>query len=368
MQAEFFEALRQNDANAIINFKKKYGFINFQKGSDNYMNNQIASAVSQVSDLNLLEALVTYGYDVNFRGHREYEQIILKKALGKEDIDLIKLCLNNGGKVQNLMHNIIRAGNVEVIALCLKSEQDAMQLRSLANSVLPCTLSGQYVPQTACEMWPADHERKFVEITKLLIAHGANIDDCIGHTQHTLLIEACSRGHLDLVRALVNDCGADINCVTDDTGPLHAAIDNAMIKVVTYLLEQPNIDVNQQALSTLESPLHVASRNGDVYFVEMLLDKGANKSAYNLKGEYPCDLIQMPAGYIYKILAVDSLVSVEEKLTIYEHKLTQSLENRLPQLDSKITELIGKLDDNVTRMQKRIDEMSENCKKMSRNC
>ena len=86
---------------------------------------------------------------------------------------------------------------------------------------------------------------------------------------------------LRFVKFLVS-CGADVNCVTVNTGPLHAAINSGSLDVLKYLLGQSNIDVNQQTLSTFESPLHIAYRKGDVRFIEILLNKGASKSVYNL--------------------------------------------------------------------------------------
>ena len=279
------------------------------------------------------------------------------------DSEIIKFCLYNRGSVQNNdVGNIMRKGDKEILELWLKSEQDEKKLKTFVDSAL------QYI---------FDGSKKYdlVEITKLLSANGANMDvvyQCKRYPEseaHTLLIEACKQGHISLVRTLLTECVADVNCVTTDNGPLHAAIKSTSIDIVTFLLAQPKIDVNQQILSTLEAPLHVASKLGDVRFVKMLLDKGANKNIYNLKGQYPCDVAHESVGkYYHKLLVVDSLVSVEERLIIFEHKLTQSLEYRLPQLDLKITELIRKYEDNEIRMQKRIDEMfeklQENEKKM----
>ena len=275
------------------------------------------------------------------------------------DCEIIKFCLYNRGSVQdNDVGNIMRKGDKEIIELWLKSEQDEKKLKLLVDSAL------QYI---------FDGSKKYdlVEITELLSANGANMDvvyQCnrySGNGAHTLIIEACIQGNISLVRTLLTDCAADVNCVTADNGPLHAAIKSISIDIVRYLLDQPKIDVNQQILSTFETPLHVASKLGDVRFVKMLLDKGANKKIYYLKGQYPCDVVHESVGkYYHKILAVDTLVSVEEKLIIYEHKLMQSLEDRLPQLDLKISELTEKYENIVTRMQKRIDEM---CEKLQEN-
>ena len=322
---KFVEALRLNDIGAVLICDKKYGLVNFFDSSGSYKHYDVSVAVSQVSDRIMLLTLITSGYNVN---GREYDNsTIFSRVIESEDLELIKLCLNNGGNIyheqhpQDVLFKIISTGNKDIIESCLKSEQDKAKLLPLVNRALQYIFYIEQVPNTASDTWLADYQKNFLDITKLLLAHGANIDvtyQCYNdlenkYLEYTVLIDACTRGNVALVRALIIDCGADINRVTADTGPLHASINSLMIDVVRYLLDQPNIDFNQQILSTLDSPLHVASKKGDVRFIELLLDKGANKCIYNLMGQYPCDVAHESVGkYFHKILAVDSLVSVEE--------------------------------------------------------
>ena len=350
---KFVGLVRLNDVDALRKHKVTYGSIDFSNCTP-ASKFEVHNVVLRVTDRNMLLALITNGYDVNLSSGDNFKSSLFYKALEKEDIELITLCLQNGGDIHNIgaegvITIFLQTGNSEIVEQCLKGEQDAEKLLSFVKKILLDTIE-LYAQKSILETWSAHDNKKYMEIIKLSTAHGANMNCTYcdrNNKQSTPLIGACIKSNIDLVRFLIN-CGADINYVTMETGPLHAAINSGSVKIVEYLLDQPNIDVNQQTSTALESPLHVASRKGNVRFIEMLLDKGANKSAYNLEGEYPYNVMaKKSADYIYKILALDSLTPAEEISLILEVK---KLKESILQIQNKYDEILEKLQKNDNKL------------------
>ena len=96
-----------------------------------------------------------------------------------------------------------------------------------------------------------------------------NLTDNEGNTP---LTKACYEGKYDTAELLLQK-GADINAMGQSQGPLQAAIKSKNNNLVTFLLNQANIDVNRQTTARYTTALHVACEINDKEIVELLLTK-----------------------------------------------------------------------------------------------
>jgi len=116
-----------------------------------------------------------------------------------------------------------------------------------------------------------------VELVCLLLSHGANVD-ALDARNRTPLHIACYRLHA-IVRALI-EAGADVNA-KDIHGrtPLHEAAEAGRIDVLQLLLNA-GADVNASDKYG-RTPLHTACECGKATTVHLLLDHGADPNARN---------------------------------------------------------------------------------------
>lgn len=99
----------------------------------------------------------------------------------------------------------------------------------------------------------------------------------------TPLHEACIKGDLKRVKALVEQ-GHELN-PRDNAGwvPLHEACNHGHSEIVEYLIEQ-GADVNYRGLKGM-TPLHDAATNGHLDIIRALMSNGANVTALTDTGE-----------------------------------------------------------------------------------
>uniref|UniRef100_A0A8B9TBD0 K Homology domain-containing protein n=1 Tax=Anas platyrhynchos TaxID=8839 RepID=A0A8B9TBD0_ANAPL len=116
----------------------------------------------------------------------------------------------------------------------------------------------------------------FVDIVKVLLKAGANIED---HNEngHTPLMEAASDGHVEVARLLL-DSGAQVNMPADSfESPLTLAACGGHVELAALLIERgANLEeVNDEGYT----PLMEAAREGHEEMVALLLAQGANINA-----------------------------------------------------------------------------------------
>jgi ankyrin repeat protein len=111
------------------------------------------------------------------------------------------------------------------------------------------------------------------EIWHLLSEKGGDLTD--GELS-TLLSTACKLGHYEVVQLLLG-VGANVNHQVDPDGssPLHDAVRESQERIVNFLLEQKDININQ-ANAAGESALFIACQRGNSSIVKALLDHGAD--------------------------------------------------------------------------------------------
>jgi len=119
---------------------------------------------------------------------------------------------------------------------------------------------------------------KALEVAKLLIANGADVNARAGGFRETALHRASKRGLVDVVKLLLEK-GANAKLANKGGWtPLHHAVgknrpDKAL--EVAKLLIANGVDVNARAGGFRETALHRASKRGLVDVVKLLLEKGA---------------------------------------------------------------------------------------------
>jgi len=134
-----------------------------------------------------------------------------------------------------------------------------------------------------------------LEMVKLLIEHGAEVDIGKQSGDRTPLLEAAAHGYADVAGYLISK-GADVNAEGKGLTPLLAASAGGLVnfgppgdqaKTIRILLEN-GADVNVQDeswLKTGRTPLMYAVRRGDAELVQAFLDKGARLDLKNKDGD-----------------------------------------------------------------------------------
>ncbi|XP_025832280.1 ankyrin repeat domain-containing protein 17 isoform X2 [Agrilus planipennis] len=124
-----------------------------------------------------------------------------------------------------------------------------------------------------------------VELAKILLMHGAGINTHSNEFKETALTLACYKGHLDMVRFLL-EAGADQEHKTDEmhTALMEASMDGH-VEVARLLLDS-GAQVNMPA-DSFESPLTLAACGGHVDLAMLLIERGANIEEVNDEGYTP---------------------------------------------------------------------------------
>ncbi|MBS0654073.1 MAG: ankyrin repeat domain-containing protein, partial [Verrucomicrobia bacterium] len=129
------------------------------------------------------------------------------------------------------------------------------------------------------------------ELVRLLIEAKANIND-LDKDRDTPLHEACLTGYLQVAELLIN-AGADINAKGQfGNTPLHDASSEGHSETVKLLIQaKANVNyLNEKG----NSVLHLACREGHSDIARQLLAAGAVANGKNKKGETPFDVAKTP--------------------------------------------------------------------------
>ena len=108
--------------------------------------------------------------------------------------------------------------------------------------------------------------------------------NAVDETGHSIFHYACGRGHLDIVRACIEQ-GADLSEENGAVTPLTLAVKNGHVAVVSLLVEE-GVDVNGIDEHGKTS-LHLACRCGHVDVARELLNLGAEVRAIDKSGNTP---------------------------------------------------------------------------------
>lgn len=201
-----------------------------------------------------------HGFDVNGRLPNQREKAI-HLATHRGHLDILTLLLDRDAKINIKDMDDYRA---------IHHAADRMRLKdNLGNPIDPKL------------------EEK-MNIARLLIERGANINVNSAGQNHTPLDLAAREGDLEMVELLVNN-GANVN----NYKPLQLASQKGYLEIVTYLVEHganlndPDIEIRFDGLS----PLHEAVRGGHFDVVEYLVEQGADINATHEHYGRPINMI-----------------------------------------------------------------------------
>nr|CAD7425874.1 unnamed protein product [Timema monikensis] len=124
-----------------------------------------------------------------------------------------------------------------------------------------------------------------VGVSKILLDHGAGINTHSNEFKESALTLACYKGHLEMVRFLL-EAGADQEHKTDEmhTALMEASMDGH-VEVARLLLDS-GAQVNMPT-DSFESPLTLAACGGHVDLAMLLIERGANIEEVNDEGYTP---------------------------------------------------------------------------------
>ncbi|XP_054710914.1 ankyrin repeat domain-containing protein 17-like [Uloborus diversus] len=223
--------------------------------------------------LDLVKLLIQHGADVNAQTSQEKK---MKGAKAKnQDLSM---------KAQQEMHGTLPSivcpeGNTPLMFACAAGHEDIVKVLLDAGSHIEDHNENGHTP--LMEAASAGH----VGVAKLLVERGASINTHSNEFKESALTLACYKGHLEMVRFLL-EAGADREHKTDEmhTALMEASMDGH-VEVARLLLDS-GAQVNMPA-DSFESPLTLAACGGHVELAMLLLDRGANIEEVNDEGYTP---------------------------------------------------------------------------------
>ena len=177
------------------------------------------------------------------------------------------------------LHVAVKAGKMAMVKLLLLkgANKDALDTEKLT----PLSL--------AARCWRVD-----VDIMRVLIEHGADVNHAGGHNQRSVLHVAAGNNAVAAVHVLV-EAGAHIDA-RDDTGatPLHYAAGCFFLEAAAALCHH-GTDINARDLRQ-STPLHVAAAmagdQGTANMVDFLLRSGADETIVDEDGKAAVDVVR----------------------------------------------------------------------------
>ncbi|KAL3116323.1 hypothetical protein niasHT_002406 [Heterodera trifolii] len=126
-------------------------------------------------------------------------------------------------------------------------------------------------------------DRSQTEIVTFLVENGANINLQNGDGA-TALMYACYKGNVDIVRLLLSH-GANVELTDFEGGSLlMSAANGDSLEVCRLLVEEWAADVNQQTIQTLYTPVICAASRGHLAIVNFLIEHGADLQHADVEG------------------------------------------------------------------------------------
>lgn len=244
--------------------------------------------------VNVAKLLISYGASINTHSH-EFKESALTLACYKGQLDMVKFLLDAGAdqehKTEEMHTALMEAsmdGHVEVARLLLDSGAQVTMPADSFESPLTLAACGGHVELAMLllerganieevndegytplmEAAREGHE----EMVALLLSQGAEINAQTEETSETALTLACCGGFTEVVDFLIK-AGADISAGANT--PLMEAAQEGHLELVKYLISNAGAEINT-ATSSGDTALTYACDNGHTDVAEVLVSAGAN--------------------------------------------------------------------------------------------
>lgn len=296
----------QGLAPAINNGLTDYAELLFKAGAKTNDPNLVKAALSK-GNLDLLKLMVENGTDANLgmlpavtannlpavqmlidKGGNAAAQGLLAQAVKTKNTQMIELLIKNGANPNDAMKDAVTMGDVAIVKLLIAAGADGSKPEFLVASVAKnnAELTGLLLtsggnPESILD---ATVNAGSVNILQLLISKGVNVNN------HKYLVTAINKNNQQMAAMLVK-AGCDAGYV-DNSGNnmLHIAAKTEADKVIA-LLAQAGVKVNEPN-NAKDMPLHIAVQQGrgEVELVEEFIKAGAEINSKDGAGKTPLAL------------------------------------------------------------------------------
>ncbi|XP_067003505.2 ankyrin repeat domain-containing protein 17 isoform X3 [Anabrus simplex] len=199
----------------------------------------------------------------------------LMEAASAGHVDIVRLLIAHGADVNAQSSS----GNTPLMYACAGGHEEVVHTLLESGANVEDHNENGHTP--LMEAASAGH----VGVAKILLEHGAGINTHSNEFKESALTLACYKGHLDMVRFLL-EAGADQEHKTDEmhTALMEASMDGH-VEVARLLLDS-GAQVNMPT-DSFESPLTLAACGGHVDLAMLLIERGANIEEVNDEGYTP---------------------------------------------------------------------------------
>uniref|UniRef100_T1IU24 Uncharacterized protein n=1 Tax=Strigamia maritima TaxID=126957 RepID=T1IU24_STRMM len=199
----------------------------------------------------------------------------LMEASSCGHVDIVRLLIAHGADVNAQSSS----GNTPLMYACAAGYEEVVKVLLEAGSNVEDHNENGHTPLMEAA------SAGYVCVASLLLQHGAGINTHSNEFKESALTLACYKGHLEMVRFLL-EAGADQEHKTDEmhTALMEASMDGHVD--VARLLLDSGAQVNMPA-DSFESPLTLAACGGHVELAMLLLERGANIEEVNDEGYTP---------------------------------------------------------------------------------
>ncbi|XP_070515069.1 ankyrin repeat domain-containing protein 17 isoform X3 [Cardiocondyla obscurior] len=199
----------------------------------------------------------------------------LMEAASAGHVDIVTLLIAHGADVNAQS----TSGNTPLMYGCAGGHEEVVRVLLDSGANVEDHNENGHTP--LMEAASAGH----VQVAKILLERGAGINTHSNEFKESALTLACYKGHLEMVRFLL-EAGADQEHKTDEmhTALMEASMDGH-VEVARLLLDS-GAQVNMPT-DSFESPLTLAACGGHVDLAMLLIERGANIEEVNDEGYTP---------------------------------------------------------------------------------
>jgi ankyrin repeat protein len=244
--------------------------------------------------------LIEHGADVNWGLNNERKDDFLLTAIGFNHLDIAVLLRENNAVLG--IHYYSFAGDEERVEQLLRQEPNLISLERNGGKtplhfavIGKCTKlidvlldAGSDVNRSSVSVGTPLHQaikNRSTEIVEYLLSRCSVSNENID----TGLVYAIEQKNVEIVKLLVEG-GADINrCTYNVDPPIHLSVRYGSIDTTVFLLEK-GVDVNQKNLFNGRTPLHEAAFRNNLLAADLLIHSGADVDAMSYFGSTPLGL------------------------------------------------------------------------------